>query len=64
MHVPSFICLSTILLLTWLGAAYFHEIPHERYPKQGRLSSNASDTEAKEAATTFLVNVSKEDESR
>jgi hypothetical protein len=36
MNIRSFVGASSALLLAWLGATYLHEIPPERYPKQGR----------------------------
>lgn len=63
MNVPSFIGLSAALLLTWLGATYFHEIPHERYPKQERLNSAANEQESLQTPETLLVNISEKEES-
>ncbi|MBG7608230.1 MAG: hypothetical protein IZT59_09420 [Verrucomicrobia bacterium] len=42
MSIRNFIGVSSALLLAWLGATYFHEIPAERYPKQGKFSSQTS----------------------
>lgn len=42
MSIRNFIGASSALLLAWLGATYFHEIPSERYPKQGKLSTPLS----------------------
>jgi hypothetical protein len=39
MKVRNFIGASSAILLTWLGATYFHKVPSERYPKQNRPSS-------------------------
>jgi hypothetical protein len=41
MNIRSFVGASSALLLAWLGATYFHEIPPERYPKQDRTSASA-----------------------
>lgn len=38
MNIRSFVGGSSALLLAWLGATYFHEIPPDRYPKQGRAT--------------------------
>jgi hypothetical protein len=63
MNVPSFIGLSAALLLTWLGATYFHEIPHGRYPKQGPLTSTSPVTESGETPENLLANISDNKES-
>ena len=39
MNIRSFVGTSSALLLAWLGATYFHEIPPDRYPKQDRTSA-------------------------
>jgi hypothetical protein len=48
MNISSFVGASSALLLAWLGATYFHEIPPERYPKQDRTSASAEKTPADE----------------
>jgi len=42
MSIRNFIGTSSALLLAWLGATYFHKIPTERYPTQGKLSASVS----------------------
>ncbi len=42
MNVSYFIGISSAVLLTWLGFTYFNQVPHDRYPKQGRLSSDTA----------------------
>jgi hypothetical protein len=42
MNVSSFIGISSALLLTWLGVTYFHQVPHDRYPNQNRLSRDTA----------------------
>ncbi|MES2981341.1 MAG: hypothetical protein V4727_03425 [Verrucomicrobiota bacterium] len=42
MNVSYFIGISSALLLTWLGVTYFHQVPHESYPKQKRLSRDTA----------------------
>jgi hypothetical protein len=42
MNIRSFVGASSAVLLAWLGATYFHEVPPERYPKQDRTSVSAS----------------------
>lgn len=39
MSIRNFIGASSAVLLAWLGATYFHKVPTERYPTQGKLSS-------------------------
>jgi hypothetical protein len=48
MNIRSFVGASSALLLAWLGATYFHEIPPERYPKQDRTSASAEKAPADE----------------
>jgi hypothetical protein len=48
MNIRSFVGASSALLLAWLGATYFHEIPPERYPKQDRTSASTVETPADE----------------
>ncbi len=38
MNVSYFIGISSAVLLSWLGVAFFHQIPQDLHPKQGRLS--------------------------
>ena len=42
MNIRSFVGASSAVLLAWLGATYFHEVPPERYPKQDRTPVSAS----------------------
>jgi hypothetical protein len=49
MNIRSFVGASSALLLAWLGATYFHEIPPERYPKQDRTSATYENTHADES---------------
>lgn len=42
MNIRSFIGASSALLLAWLGATYFREVPTDRYPKRDRTSADAS----------------------
>jgi hypothetical protein len=49
MNIRSFVGASSALLLAWLGATYFHEIPPERYPKQDRTSASYDKTPSEEA---------------
>ncbi len=42
MSVRKFIGASSTLLLAWLGATYFHQVPPEKYKVQGRLGSTVS----------------------
>ncbi len=39
MSLKNFIGASSAILLAWLGATYFHEVPAERYPNQGKIST-------------------------
>lgn len=48
MNIRSFVGASSALLLAWLGATYFHEIPPERYPKQDRTSASTEKMPADE----------------
>ena len=48
MNIRSFVGVSSAVLLAWLGATYFHEVPPERYPKQGRTLSSSEKTPADE----------------
>ena len=43
MSIRNFIGASSALLLAWLGATYFHKIPTERYPSQGKFSGAVSE---------------------
>lgn len=36
MNIRNFVGASSAILLAWLGATYFHEVPPERYPKLDR----------------------------
>jgi hypothetical protein len=43
MNIRRFVGASSAVLLAWLGATYFHEVPPERYPKLDRtLGSSAA----------------------
>ncbi len=42
MSIPKFIGASSAILLAWLGVTYFHEVPVERYQKQGKFSATSS----------------------
>lgn len=44
MNIRSFVGASSSLLLAWLGATYFHEIPPERYPNQDRTTASTEKT--------------------
>jgi len=48
MNIRSFVGVSSAVLLAWLGATYFHEVPPERYSKQGRISASSEKTPADE----------------
>ena len=48
MNIRSFVGVSSAVLLAWLGATYFHKIPSERYPRQGRPSASSEKTPAGE----------------
>jgi hypothetical protein len=58
MNVSYFIGLSSAVLLTWLGVTYFHQVPHERYPKQGRLPATSAITPSVETEELIQVTVS------
>ncbi|MFK7852082.1 MAG: hypothetical protein AB8D78_13990 [Akkermansiaceae bacterium] len=42
MNVRNFIGASSCILLAWLGATYFHEVPYERYPAKKKFESSAA----------------------
>jgi hypothetical protein len=46
MNIRSFVGASSAVLLAWLGATFFHEVPPERYPKQDRTPVSASKEDA------------------
>jgi hypothetical protein len=57
MNVSYFIGISSAVLLTWLGVTFFQQIPQDRHPKQGRLSSETLKifpVENKETITTTV----------
>jgi CBS-domain-containing membrane protein len=54
MNIRSFVGASSSVLLAWLGATYFHEVPPERYPKQGHTSASTSQAEADECGIAKL----------
>jgi hypothetical protein len=42
MNVSRFIGLSSAVLITWLGFAFFHEVPQERHSGQERFTSETA----------------------
>ena len=42
MNIRNFVGASSAILLAWLGATYFHEVPPERYPKLDRTLGSSS----------------------
>lgn len=57
MNIRSFVGASSAVLLAWLGATYFHEVPPERYPKQDRISVSASKEDAAEDSIADLGSI-------
>ncbi len=57
MNVSSFISISSAVLLTWLGVTYFHQVPHDRYPKQNRQSADTDKVVPKVKESTIAVSV-------
>lgn len=58
MNVSYFIGISSAVLLTWLGVTYFNQVPHERYPKQNRISRDTAISTPAEDAETIPTTVS------
>ncbi len=58
MNVSSFIGISSAVLLTWLGVTYFHQVPHDRYPKQNRQSASKTVVAPEENEEKIPVTVS------
>lgn len=57
MNVSSFIGISSAVLLTWLGVTYFHQVPHESYPKQNRQTADTTDVAPEVIEETVAVSV-------
>jgi hypothetical protein len=56
MNIRSFVGTSSAVLLLWLGATYFHEVPPERYPKLDRtLGPSAATSEASDEMAADLA---------
>jgi len=64
MSIRNFIGASSALLLAWLGTTYFHKVPAERYPKQGKPSSALSVKTDPTSHETVASAVAPEAESR
>ncbi len=47
MKASRFVCGSSLLLATWLGATFFNEVPFQRYPKLEKSPVTASLGESK-----------------
>jgi hypothetical protein len=57
MNVSSFIGISSAVLLTWLGVTYFHQVPHESYPKQNRQTADTTDVAPEVIEETVAVSI-------
>jgi len=55
MNIRSFVGASSAVLLAWLGATYFHELPPERYQLDRTLGPTAAQPAASDEATTDLA---------
>lgn len=64
MSIRNFIGASSTVLLAWLGATYFHEVPAERYPKQGKPVSALSLETDSSSDDTVVSTLAPETESR
>jgi hypothetical protein len=58
MNVSYFIGISSAVLLTWLGVTFFHQIPHDRHPKQRPFSSETLKIFPEENKETITTTVS------
>lgn len=59
MNVSLFISASSVVLLTWLGATYLHQVPFERYPKQDRHNSGSASVTPVKDSEMLAENISK-----
>lgn len=53
MKIPQFVSGSSVVLVTWLGATFFNDVPAQRYPKLDKTT--AAEQELPAAA---LINTS------
>ncbi len=54
-HIQRFVFGSSLVLVCWLAATFFNDVPTHRYPKLDKNSMNVSRTERKQEAESAAV---------